>query len=133
MKKYQDILSLIARVLLAAGFLLFGCTKLFVFGPNGTAQYLGSVWHAPFPTVAAWVAIIIENLGALAILFGFKARWAAAVLALWCLFTGFGFHLPAGGADNLSNLYKNLVMAGGFLYVVAYGAGALSIDGADIA
>jgi uncharacterized membrane protein YphA (DoxX/SURF4 family) len=27
------------------------------------------------------------------------------------------------------NFYKNLVMAGGFLYVVAYGAGAMSIDG----
>ena len=27
------------------------------------------------------------------------------------------------------NFYKNLVMAGGFLYVFAYGAGALSVDG----
>ena len=27
------------------------------------------------------------------------------------------------------NFYKNLVMAGGFLYVVAYGAGGMSIDG----
>ena len=26
------------------------------------------------------------------------------------------------------NFYKNLVMAGGFLYVFAFGAGALSID-----
>jgi uncharacterized membrane protein YphA (DoxX/SURF4 family) len=26
------------------------------------------------------------------------------------------------------NFYKNLVMAGGFLYVFAYGAGALSVD-----
>jgi len=26
------------------------------------------------------------------------------------------------------NFYKNLVMAGGFLYVVAYGPGGLSVD-----
>ena len=28
----------------------------------------------------------------------------------------------------MTNFYKNLVMAGGFLYVVAYGAGAISVD-----
>jgi uncharacterized membrane protein YphA (DoxX/SURF4 family) len=27
------------------------------------------------------------------------------------------------------HFFKNLTMAGGFLYVVAYGAGALSVDG----
>ena len=29
----------------------------------------------------------------------------------------------------MTNFYKNLVMAGGFLYVFAAGAGALSVDG----
>ena len=29
------------------------------------------------------------------------------------------------------NFYKNLVMAGGFLYVVAYGAGGISVDHAS--
>jgi putative oxidoreductase len=52
----------------------------------------------------------------------------ALVLALFCLVTGFAIHLPAGDLPNMINFYKNLVMAGGFLYVVAYGAGALSVD-----
>jgi len=50
------------------------------------------------------------------------------VLALFCLVTGFAIHLPAGDLPNMINFYKNLVMAGGFLYVFAYGAGALSVD-----
>jgi uncharacterized membrane protein YphA (DoxX/SURF4 family) len=29
------------------------------------------------------------------------------------------------------HFYKNLVMASGFLYVMAYGAGSMSIDGVD--
>jgi uncharacterized membrane protein YphA (DoxX/SURF4 family) len=29
------------------------------------------------------------------------------------------------------HFYKNLVMAGGFLYVTTYGAGPMSIDGVD--
>ncbi len=128
MEKYQAYLTLIARLLIAAAFLWFGYTKLFVFGPGGTAQYLDSVWHAPAPVVAAWVAIVVEILGGLGIALGFKTRWVAAVLALWCLFTAFGFHLPAGGPDNMSNFFKNIIMAGGLLYVVAYGAGAISVD-----
>jgi hypothetical protein len=37
----------------------------------------------------------------------------------------------AGDFNNMIHFYKNLVMAGGFLYVMTYGAGAMSIDGVD--
>ena len=43
----------------------------------------------------------------------------------------FGVHLVAGDFNNMIHFYKNLVMAGGFLYVMTYGAGAMSIDGVD--
>jgi putative oxidoreductase len=128
MEKYQAYLTVIARVLMAATFIWFGVMKLFVFGPTGTAQYLASVWHAPAPAAAAWIAIIVEIVGGLAILVGFKTRWAAAALALWCLFTAFGFHLPAGDPDNLGQFFKNITMAGGFIYILAYGPGSISID-----
>jgi hypothetical protein len=40
------------------------------------------------------------------------------------------FRLSSAGRDpeNTSNFFKNLTMAAGFLYVVAYGAGAMSVD-----
>jgi putative oxidoreductase len=60
---------------------------------------------------------------------GFKTRWAAALLALFSIGTAFGVHLPAGDLDNMIHFYKNLVITGGFLYVMAFGAGAISIDG----
>ena len=65
----------------------------------------------------------------IALLVGFKTRWAAALLALLCVGTAFGVHLPIGDEDNMIRFYKNLVMTGGFLYVIAFGAGAVSIDG----
>ena len=37
-------------------------------------------------------------------------------------------HLLPGDMDNMVNFYKNLVMAGGFLYVINFGAGAISFD-----
>ena len=95
--------------------------------PRGTAQYFASV-HVPAPDVAVWPAIPIHLLGGLALLVGFYTRWAAALLALVCLGTAFGVHLPAGDQANMINFYKNLVMTGGFLYVIACGPGALSFD-----
>ena len=41
-----------------------------------------------------------------------------------------GVHLPAGDLSNMTHFYKNLVMAGGFLYMMHYGPGGMSIDGA---
>ena len=32
------------------------------------------------------------------------------------------------GTANMINFYQNLVMAGGFLYVINFGAGAISVD-----
>ena len=115
----------LARFLMSSLFVWEGVLQL--RNPGGTAQYFASV-HIPVPDIAIWISIAIHLLGGLAILVGFKTRWAAAVLALFCLGTAFGVHLPAGDADNMIHFYKNLVMTGGFLYVVAYGAGGMSID-----
>ena len=118
----------LGRLLMSSLFIWAGYTKLFVFGPSGTSQYFASV-HVPIPDIAAWVVIVIELLGGLLILIGYQTRWVALILAIFCLITGFGVHLPVGDQANMTHFYKNLVMAGGFLYVFAAGAGALSVDG----
>ena len=115
----------LARFLMSSLFIWDGILQL--RNPSATAHYFESV-HVPVPDIAVWVSIAILILGGLAILVGFKARWAAAILALFCLVTAFGVHLPAGDVGNMTHFYKNLVMAGGFLYVVAFGAGGMSID-----
>jgi putative oxidoreductase len=116
----------LARILMSSLFIWDGVLQL--RNPVGTAQYFASV-RVPVPDVAVWVSIAIHLLGGLALLVGFKARWAAALLVLLCLGTAFGVHLPIGDQDNMIHFYKNLVMTGGFLYVIVYGAGGISIDG----
>jgi putative oxidoreductase len=37
-------------------------------------------------------------------------------------------HLPAGDMENMMHFYKNLVMTGGLLYVIAFGPGAIAFD-----
>jgi putative oxidoreductase len=126
MEKLNAYLPPVGRLLMSSLFIWAGFGKL--MNVSGTSQAFGGHYHIPLPDVATWVAIIVELVGGLAILVGFKTRWVAAVLALWCLVLGFAFHLPAGDLPNMINFYKNLTMAGGFLYIVAYGAGGFSID-----
>ncbi|MCX7313275.1 MAG: DoxX family protein [Hyphomicrobiales bacterium] len=118
----------LARLLMSSLFIWDGIVQL--RDPAGTVKYFAAV-HVPMPDAAVWISIAAHLVGGLGILLGFKTRWAAACLAVLCLGTGFGVHLPAGDMANMIGFYKNLVMAGGFLYVMAYGAGVMSIDGAD--
>jgi len=115
-----------ARLLISSLFVWDGIVQL--RNPGATARYFASV-HVPAPNVAVWISIPVHLLGGLALLAGFYGRWAAALLALVCLGTAFGVHLPAGDQNNMIHFYKNLVMTGGFLYVIAFGPGALSLDG----
>jgi putative oxidoreductase len=121
----KAFLLLIARLLMSSLFVWDGVVQL--RNPGGTAQYFASV-HVPAPNIAVWVSMPIHLLGGLALLVGFYARCAAALLALVCLGTAFGVHLPAGDQDNMIHFYKNLAMTGGFLYVIAFGPGGFSID-----
>ena len=125
MENAKTYLVPLGRLLMSSLFIWAGWGKL--MNPTGTAQHFAS-YHLPLPDVLVWIVIIIELIGGLLILVGFQTRWVALVLALFCLVTGFGIHLPTGDAPNMVHFYKNLVMAGGFLYVFAYGAGALSVD-----
>jgi putative oxidoreductase len=123
----------LGRLLLSSLFIWSGYAKL--VDPSGTAQYF-AMMGVPAPALMVWVAVIVELVGGLAILVGLKTRLVAVILAIWCLITGLAVHLvaassatdPMAAYNDMIHFYKNLVMAGGFLYVTAFGAGALSFD-----
>jgi putative oxidoreductase len=121
----KDYLPTLARLLMCSLFIWDGVLQL--RDPAGTVQYF-TMLNVPSPQIAVWVSIAVHLLGGIGILVGFMTRWAAALLILLCLGTAFGIHLPAGDMDNMINFYKNLVMTGGLLYVIAFGPGALAFD-----
>src|SRR5260370_33192155 len=100
----------LARLLMSSLFIWDGIVML--RNPGGTARYFAGV-HVPAPNVAVLIAIPVHLLGGLAQLAGFYTRWAAAMLALICLGTAFGVHLPAGDHDNIIHFYTNLLIPGG--------------------
>ncbi len=135
----NNLVLLIARVLLAAIFIVAGATKF----PD-ISQTAGMISQAGLPaaTALAYAAAIFEVVAGLAILIGFQTRIASYVLAAFCVFTAFMFHsgainipdFPAGANALLSvfnqiMMMKNLAIAGGFLALAVAGAGAWSVDG----
>ncbi|HWK45570.1 MAG TPA: DoxX family protein [Stellaceae bacterium] len=118
-------LPVLGRVLMCVIFVLGGFGKL--THPSGTIGYIAK-GGLPLPMVAYVISVIIELGGGLALLVGFKTRWVAAVLAVFCVVTALAFHNNFADQGQMVNFLKNLTMAGGFLFVVAHGAGPLSLD-----
>jgi putative oxidoreductase len=114
----------VGRVLMSLIFIVSGFGKL--MAASGTIGYIASK-GLPLPEAGYAIAVAVELGGGLLLLAGLGTRWVALVLALFCLVTAFVFH---GFADmnNQIHAMKNFAMAGGFLFVAAYGAGAWSID-----
>lgn len=126
----QGFPVLIARLLLALMFLGAGIDKL--TGLEGTAGYIASM-GLPMPTLLAAGAGVVEVLGALLLIVGWQARWAALALAGFTVLATFIFHafwsLPKDQQMMQQLMFmKNLSVIGGLLMVFAFGAGALSLD-----
>ena len=59
---------------------------------------------------------------------GFRTRIAATALAIFSLATAATFHSNLADLNQFIHFFKNVAMAGGLLQIVAFGAGAFSLD-----
>ena len=114
----NDYAKLAGRVLLSLIFISAGWSK--IGGYDGTAAYMQS---QGVPGILLPLVIITELGGGIAVMLGAYTRYAAFALAGFCLLSAVLFH---GNMDGM--FWKNLAIAGGFLFVYASGAGALSLD-----
>lgn len=117
--------ALTGRVLLSAIFLLSGISKL--SAPAGMIGYIESV-GLPFPTLALAIAILVEVVGSIALILGYRTRLVAAGLAVFSVATALAFHNQLSDQNQFIHFFKNLAMAGGLLQVAAFGAGRFSLD-----
>jgi putative oxidoreductase len=126
----KNPLSLIGRLFIALMFLPAGWGKLTQFSGNVAYTASGGV---PMPEVATAVALVIEIVGSLALIFGLGTRWAALALAFFTLVASFFFHnywgVPAEQVMIQQLMFfKNMAIVGGLLTLAAWGAGAWSLD-----
>jgi len=121
---------LVGRILIALIFVVSGFGK--ISGFEGTVGYIASK-GLPLPQFAAMAAVVIELGGGLMVMFGWKARWAAAAMFVFTAVAALIFHnfwaVPAAQSQNqMIHFMKNVSMLGGLLYVIVYGSGPFSVD-----
>jgi putative oxidoreductase len=121
----MDWVGLLGRLLMSAIFIQAGIMK--AMAPAGTMAFFAKE-GLPLPGAAYAVALIIEIAGGILFLVGWRARLTALVLAVWCVLTAMVAHYHPESRDQMIHFMKNICMAGGFLQVVAFGAGRLSVD-----
>ena len=118
-----NILDLVGRILISALFLLNGVFKI--------SNYDGTVgWMESFgiPGILLIPAIILEIVGPILIILGYKAKIAAGFLSLFCIATAFIFHNDFSDQMQLGSFLKNIALAGGFIFIFINGTKDFSLD-----
>jgi putative oxidoreductase len=119
-------LPFVGRLFIGLPFMMSGLSKVANYA--GTIALIQSS-TLPLPPPLAYAGAIAVEVGCgLLIILGYQTRVAAAVFCLFCLATAVFFHTNFADPNQIFHFIKNMVMTGGLLQVVTYGAGALSVD-----
>lgn len=118
-----NVFDLIGRILISALFIISAYNK--VLSIDGTMS-----WMEGFgvPGFLLYAVIVLEIILPLFVIIGYKARIAAALLAIFCVATAFIFHLDFSDPMQKVSFFKNIGLAGGFLFIVANGTKDWSVD-----
>jgi len=118
-----NVLDLLGRILISALFLINGVFKI--------SNYDGSVdWMESFgvPGILIIPAIMLEIIGPIMIIVGYKAKIAAGFLSLFCITTAIIFHNDFSNQMQFTSFLKNIALAGGFLFIAVNGTKGFSVE-----
>ena len=115
---YSRTVPVIGRIMIAILFLASAVAKL--MAPSPTIQFIASS-GLPFAPLGFLIAVAVELGGGILLALGIQTRAIAAVLAIFSIVTGLVFHHEIGNQMQLTELLKNIAIAGGLLHIAAIG------------
>lgn len=120
----QRYLPTLARILLAQNILLQIVMVIvgFFSNPDGYYQYQVGLGSLGLPGIFAPLIILIQLVGGLALLLGFKTKFFALFMAIYAVTISFLLHLP------VLQYLSILAFAGGLLMLYLNPITAFSID-----
>jgi putative oxidoreductase len=121
----HHFVPLIARILMAIIFLWSGIGK--ILAPVATQQYMAAA-GMPLTGLFLVLAILIELLGGLSLLLGYKTRWGSLALIIFVVAATLIFHTNFSDPLQQIQFTKNLFIVGGLLMVYHFGPGEYSLD-----
>ena len=113
----------IGRLLLAGLFILEGLSKLRGYDPA-----IAYMQRYDVPAVLLPAVIALELVGGVMIAIGWRARLAAAALAVFCVLAAALFHFNFADRNQLLHFEKDLAIAGGLLLLAITGPGPWSVS-----
>jgi putative oxidoreductase len=124
-KLVHGLLPLVARLLLIGEFAIAVNGK--ITGWSGQAAYMASHGMTMIPFLLG-AALVIELLGSLCLLTGYKAREAAAVMFIYLGIVSVRLHDFWNSTDTFASMqagqfFKNMGMMGGLLMIAVHGPG----------
>jgi len=124
------VVALLGRILVAIPFLWLGIMKIEQY--HFYAGMLAAM-KVPKPSIALVIVIIIEVLGGLCLVIGWKTRLWAWLMFLYLIpvtLTAHNYWTYSGAArvDEMIHFLKNLAILGALLLIAAFGPGSASVD-----
>ena len=119
----MHIVEFLGRVLLSILFLVEGIGKISL--QEDVIMYMDDYG---VPEILFAPAVILETLFPLLLIVGYKTKWAASIMALFTFTVAIIFHTDFSEGMQLMFFLKDIAIAGGFMIIVAYGPGKISLD-----
>ena len=119
----MHILEFVGRVLLSALFLIEGFGKTSM--QEDVMMYMENYG---IPGILFIPAVVLEILFPLLLIVGYRTKWAASIMALFTFTVAIIFHTDFSEGMQLVFFLKDIAIAGGFMIIVAYGPGKISLD-----
>ena len=111
------------RIFLSALFLIEGIGKISM--QEDVIMYMEDYG---VPGILFTPATVFEILFPLLLIVGYRTKWAAAVMALFTFAVAIIFHTDFSEEMQMILFLKDLAIAGGFMIIIAYGPGQISLD-----
>ena len=124
-------LGLAGRILFGLLFLIMAFTKMGIIGVLGAYDdFINFMTHfgVPFPKAAFAVSLLLELLGGISILVGYKTRWFCYALAVYLIPVSFFIHFNLGDPIQFVKFVKNFAIIGGLLFIGSVDNLPLSLD-----
>ena len=119
----MNIVEFLGRIFLSALFLIEGLGKISM--KEDVVMYMEDYGVSGILFVPA---IILEILFPILLIAGYRTKWVASVMALFTFTVAIIFHTDFSEGMQMMLFLKDIAIAGGFMIIITYGPGKISLD-----
>ena len=119
----MHIVEILGRIFISSLFIVEAVRKF--FSPDEGMMYMSDYG---VPEILFYPSLIFEFVVPLILIAGFKTKFFASLLFLFVLSVTVIFHTDFNEGMQMMLFLKDIAIAGGFMIIIAFGPGKISLD-----